>query len=420
MIDLLRLQIPINENFWLPHYDKETGKLSGGFFNPATAMDYGFSLVGSISNNDNAQEVNDLRCPFESLPSHNSSLAFKIYKGERNYFPHLELKASPAKLLQGHNVYGSDDLKLCADALLMCFVMAYPKATVLFDFRPEVINVKQIDCTYSARLKNESQIKQSLLHLGNISNGHIRPATNQYDTTVMYNPSSDHIVRKIYAKSPELARQVEKLRKKSKKCATAKRQLKLIEESGCETYAKNLLRFEASIKDRKLKTFGFKTDLTSMIALDQQHKTDTTFTYKLWWDSFKPLFDTFEGFNMNIHDDEKIQDQLNELFKKPLKPCSKTGESRFSYAKPSRLFNFYRLIKTTGYNEVKRTTDRMTFWRNISDLSEVVSKSQLMNFNTQESNVVPLVQIINVDFNHQLPDNWSEPKPMYEQLMRAS
>ncbi|ETT12264.1 phage/plasmid replication protein, gene II/X family, partial [Vibrio parahaemolyticus 50] len=51
-------------------------------------------------------EVADLRHAFESLPTHFTGMAFKIYQGTRLRSPCIELKASPAKILQGHNVYG--------------------------------------------------------------------------------------------------------------------------------------------------------------------------------------------------------------------------------------------------------------------------------------------------------------------------
>ena len=417
MIDLLRLQIFVKEQFWTEAFD-EFGQLKGGHFDTSQAMDFGFTLSGEVSmDENNAQEVHSLKSKFQSIKSSNSSLAFMIYQGGDNYFPHVELKASPAKLLQGHNVYGSDDLELCANALLYSFVYAFPNAHELFDFKH--INIKQIDCTYSVRLKNESQVKQVIDSLRNISTRYIRPASSYYDTTVYFNPNSTRYTLKAYAKSPELQREIKELSKKSKRCGFAKRKLEAIKKSGCESYAENLLRFEASIKDVKLKTYGFKTDLDSMKALSIKHTDqNNSFIYKLWLDCFNPIFETFKGHNMNIHDDETIKAQLEELYKREIKPCSVTGASRYSYAKATRIFGFYRRIKNEGFYEVKRTLDRMNFSRYLRDLTAVVSKQQLMNFDTQVSNVVPLLNLIDIDFNHQLPTDYKEPQPMNEQLMK--
>ncbi len=51
-------------------------------------------------------DVSGLNHPYESLPSHWAGLAFKIYQGAGMSSAHVEIKASPAKILQGHNVFG--------------------------------------------------------------------------------------------------------------------------------------------------------------------------------------------------------------------------------------------------------------------------------------------------------------------------
>ncbi|WGM17561.1 phage/plasmid replication protein, II/X family (plasmid) [Arsenophonus nasoniae] len=65
-----------------------------------SARDVEFEIKGDLS-------VQGLAHPFESLPTHFASLGMKIYQGTHLIFPRVNLKASPAKLLQGHNVFGS-------------------------------------------------------------------------------------------------------------------------------------------------------------------------------------------------------------------------------------------------------------------------------------------------------------------------
>jgi II/X family phage/plasmid replication protein len=43
---------------------------------------------------------------FKTSPSF-TEMAFKFFH-EGYYYPYVELKCSPAKILQGHNVYGTD------------------------------------------------------------------------------------------------------------------------------------------------------------------------------------------------------------------------------------------------------------------------------------------------------------------------
>ncbi|OCG58307.1 hypothetical protein A9G37_06915 [Gilliamella sp. GillExp13] len=69
--------------------------------------------------------------------------------------PCIEINASPAKLLQGHNVFGTENLELCATAteLLSGLVYGMPKLFDLLDISNT--NLDWIDVTYSAHVDNE-------------------------------------------------------------------------------------------------------------------------------------------------------------------------------------------------------------------------------------------------------------------------
>jgi len=117
MIDLIRLTIPFKLN---------AVSCSGRALSTVQAL--ADSEVGQIKDflrytrdglllqakdvslaDDGSIVVSDLSHPFNSLPSSFSSLAFQITY--LNGWPHATLKASPAKLLQGHNVYGGSSLR---------------------------------------------------------------------------------------------------------------------------------------------------------------------------------------------------------------------------------------------------------------------------------------------------------------------
>ena len=70
----------------------------------------------------------DLVHNFESIKRHFSGLAFKIYpNGLGDYKePHVILKGSPAKLLQGHNVYGSENFNRCCHEFFNILQNVYP------------------------------------------------------------------------------------------------------------------------------------------------------------------------------------------------------------------------------------------------------------------------------------------------------
>jgi len=110
MIDVGRIAIPFNHDFCSGSPEENRG-----YVDLQLCQWNGAKLEsGSIEYlEDGTVEVSDLRHPYESLPSSNSTLSFKIYKGGENYWPFIEIKASPAKLLQGHNVFGSTDVEKC-------------------------------------------------------------------------------------------------------------------------------------------------------------------------------------------------------------------------------------------------------------------------------------------------------------------
>nr|WP_264148831.1 phage/plasmid replication protein, II/X family [Mannheimia pernigra] len=105
---------------------------------------------------DGDLDVQELSHPYESIPSHFSSLAMKIFNGSDRMKtpPYVELKASPAKLFQGHNVFGSTDLEICAFVMLSSFIKAMLELYEMVDI--EQTSVDWIDVTYSAHIDSES------------------------------------------------------------------------------------------------------------------------------------------------------------------------------------------------------------------------------------------------------------------------
>jgi II/X family phage/plasmid replication protein len=416
MIDLFAIQLPIKTKFIHTIDDVTTGKISGATFDLDIAMQFGFKIgCGQVERDDAGLSVTNLFHSYESLASSNSTLSFKIFKGDRNYFPFIEIKASPAKLLQGHNVYGSDDVKLCSDALLYSFVHAFPQSLELVDY--PLATIKQIDCTYTAHVKNEFTAKQLIELLKNVSHGHLRTSNKSYHSSVMWNAGSSHVVREVYLKEFEVQHQIKNLEKRIKKGdKLAAHQIEKLKNPDVMAFMRNAVRFEAKIKNRKLQSMGVPTLLTKFIEYNETMKlSGKNMIAELWKHNFNDIFATFEGLSMNIYDDNKILNELKGLYHKELK-ASPIGEPRYSYAKANRIFGMFRRIKNEGFNEVKETTDKSTFSRLLSDLSVVVPKIALMNCDSHTSNIIPLVQVINIDFDNQVPSSYQEPLGMDIQL----
>lgn len=410
MIDLVKINIPLGSE--LVHIFKhgDDGVNSEADFEKCHAL--GCKLMsGEVDISDTGTNLRQLRHPYESLPSSNGSLSFKIFKGSSISWPYLEMKASPAKLLQGHNVFGPDDAELCILSLLDSFAFEMPELSKRLSW--DMATIRCIDCTYSARFDEPGLGPQLISVLRNTSARQIRPSNRFYESTVNWNESSRHVMLKAYLKHPELSMQIAELEKRLRNDSQEflKRQLTAMKSEQVQTFAKTALRLEASIRYRKLKTLGVPVNLLEFIEYAKSKKqAGENLIQELWTSSFSPLLETFRGTTVNIYDDEKVHKKLRETL------FTITSTGKLSYAKADRLFRLFRSIKNEGFDEVKRTTPPRTFSRNIGELTAVVPKAYLQSLDTVSSNVVPLVRVIDVDFAKQFPDDYVEPKSMVEQL----
>lgn len=394
MLDTLILQVPLKDQFVMSHGDG-TGETDVRFLS-----NYGINLAaGSLSFDEEGNaEVSRLSMPYSSIPSSNSTLAFKLFQGSSTYWPYIELNASAAKLYQGHNVYFTDDLKTCSHILLSCFIQAYPDITDYLDF--ENTMVKQLDVTYSAHVKSDFLAKQVIHLLHNLRVGQLRP-NRTYDTAVMFNAGSSKVVREIYLKEHENLIVLNKLKKALKVAQHSyiEKQIIALQAQSVEDFSKGCIRFEAKTKKEWFKRRGIPTRLKDMIKYFQsQSITD------VWRDSFQPILDKLEGTTVNIYDDEEVLKKLKTTYVK-INPKS------FSYAKALRLYRFFISIKLQGFDIVKRDTPSSTFFDNLSLLTPIVPELYLKQFATaNDTNVIPLFRVVNVDFENQLPANWVEPQ----------
>jgi len=412
MIDIGRISIPFKDEFCsgdaAENYglvDLQMCQWSGA---KLEAGEIEYDPDGSIS-------ASRLRHPYESIASSNSSLSFKIFQGGQNYWPHIELKASPAKLLQGHNVYGSCDVEKCLMSLVHTFQVGMPELSEMLDWH--LAELKQIDVTFSAQMESQSQGRQAIAALKNISSGQTRSSKNSHATTAYFGTNSNgqkasrHKQLKIYLKHYELEHQISELLKKTKNSNLPiyKHQLEIMSSSEVRAFAENALRFEASILPRMFARLGIPTHLGDF--MDYAENFNGCLIEALWTEAFKDVFGAIGDEKMNVFDDEEILNKLKADFNTV---SEKTGNT--SYAKAERLFRFYRSFKNEGFDEVKRTTPEKTFYRNMKELSTVVSKAHLQNLKGIASNVVPMLRVINVDFSKQHPASYKEPEHLCDQI----
>ena len=143
MLDKLHLFIPFaSEHIQLLGAD--------GAADPVHMVDLsslGVPLQGQISIGEGGKlEADFLRHAWESLSTGFTPLAFKVFHQSlgKRLMPGVEVKASPAKLLQGHNVFGPTCIQKGAEVMFKWLAGSYPQ---LFDkLNVSATQVYAIDC----------------------------------------------------------------------------------------------------------------------------------------------------------------------------------------------------------------------------------------------------------------------------------
>lgn len=419
VIDFLKLSIPFRNEFTHSTFQERSGEC-GIYVDIEECSKRGICLeaktiyfTGTVG--ENKYEVADLRHPYEQLPTHFTGMAFKIFQGTRLRFPCIELKVSPAKILQGHNVYGSTSIEIGATEMLMAFYNNYPDVYEMLDVPNTTLDA--IDATYSARVKTELQARQVIQQLKNVSNKQMRSAVrNEHESTVYFNKGSRHCDRKAYLKGDEFSFQLRNLRAlQAKGEHSYDRVIDVMSDPKLINYARNLVRFEAGAHRRYLDSMNIPKNLFDAIQYQHQYeKNNQSLIKDIWIKAFTPLLDALKGQKMNIFNDEEVHEKLKLAYYRL------TPKGNVSYAKADKVFRFYRSLISDGYQAVYRSfTSRQTFSRHLNDLLAIgFSKAQLQNLQGNGvDNVIPLLQVIDIDFSQQHPHDYIEPTAGYFSLM---
>ena len=417
MIDLLLLRIPFKRNFVLQtqshdgvggRYGQyvdliEICKLSGCMLGARTVE---FCIDGDL-------KISDLNHPFESLPSSFGSLAVKIHAGSTTMLPCVEIKASPAKLLQGHNVFGSENLELCSTELLSGLAYGMPKLFDLLDVSNT--NLDWIDITYSAHVDNELIAQQVIDSLKNVTSGQTKKSryNREYQTTVEWNTGSQLKSLKVYLKYYEVINQLNELKKLSLIRPDDQfllKKINILSNEDLVNFAKKCIRFEARLKHTYLEKHNIPRNLFKFIKYQKDNeKKGKNVIRELWLSSFNDILLAIRGAEMNIYDDNKIRRLLNDSFF----TITKTG--KMSYSRANKIYQFYRSLLNDGYQFVRNSMPRNTFWRYEQNLLSIgLSKLQLQNLQQQKNNVIPMFRVIDIDFNKQRPAWYQEPTSFYD------
>ncbi len=410
MIDLLELKIPfdaslvdvVDERHALVGFDYELMEI------PLGAKSIHWRDDGTIG-------TSCLYHPWESLPTSFTGMAFKVHL-DGYFFPHVTLKASPAKILQGHNVFGFDDMGLAVEEMLFQLQDSYPVLYGLLAL--ENTTIVKMDITYSSRVESPMQVRQLIDYMSRVSNGHTKPTkSKKFETTCYWGGQNSRLIRqKLYSKFEEYLAQLDDYKKLAKRGdAHARKIVTVMSDERILEIARKSVRWECTFMSRWLERNGYPLNVWDFIRFQQSN--DNLFPM-LWKRGFAKIHEALEGQEMKFVDDTKLMADLKERF------ATVTPSGKVSFRKALNLYGFYNQLKAFGYDEIKKQglySDRR-FQQLIADLCLCgFSKSYLQNLHVQnnETKVIPFVNFINVDFSNQTPD-WYEKPISTPQKLRLS
>ena len=343
--------------------------------------------------------------PYESVPTHFTGMAMKVFF-DSAYEPYVQIKASPAKLLQGHNVFGSDNIEQGAMEMIGFLHEAYPVLARMLDWSKAWVS--HIDVTYSARLKDQTTAHKVLDFLGNVSNGQTRLSKKAYDTSRYWGGATSRLLNhKCYLKHDEFLAQFAEQQQLAKKMdKSAMRVVEIMSDQRLIDWTIGLLRFESRLKKRWLERNGVPTNLFELIRFQKQNPN---LLQTLWTKATHSIFQALRGQTMKLTDDKSVLEAIERS------EIVLTKSGKVSHTKVLNLFAMYCLIREKGFEEIKAQYKKSQFYNLVSQLTECgFSKAYLQNLHTEKANnIIPFIKLIEIDFNQQLPEWYVEPNSQF-------
>ncbi len=404
MLDHLRIHIPFESSFF--QVDSE-----GRFFFVDVDIHKIEVPLASRSvhkNDDGSISASALFHPYESLATNYTGMAMKAFFDSYTP-PYVEIKASPAKLLQGHNVFGLDDIEQGAFEMIGYLHEAYPSLACMLDY--QLAEVMHIDVTYSARVKDQNTAHKVLDFMSRVSNGQTRLSNKKFDTSVYWGGKNSRLVNhKCYLKHDEFIAQFEEYKALAKKNdKSAQRVIEVMSNQNLINWTVGLIRFESRLKKRWLERNNIPTNLFQLIQFQKDHPN---LLQTLWTQATSKLFDALRGQTMKITDDASVLQAIETS------DIVITNSGKVSQTRVRNLFSAFLLIREKGLDEIHRTYSKTAFYKLVSDLCACgFSKAYLQNLHDEKSkNIIPFIKLVDIDFNQQLPDWYEKPVSQFNNV----
>lgn len=404
MYDKSDLYIPFQPLYVNRCRDSEDGK-PVGFVNPKD-YDFAYSDVRRCRRGVEVV-VSQNHQYWETLPSSISTIAVGFFPHGSTFapWPHVRVKFSPSKILQGHNVFGSEDMHEGVLYALSQLKINFPELSAHLDF--EEMSLMWLDATYSAKIDTEYHMLQIFDLFERMASG--REKVHKDFMYLLIGKGAKRKRKKLYNKFLDLLRDIQQCEKTGNK-----ERLAILKNKSLQDFAFNLLRFEASLSGQQLLEMGIPTKYKEFRKYTAwyQRLYRQPVCQMLWSECFNPLFAKIEGQTMFKISDAEVKLKIDSIFIDPVKPNKR---------KANAIFDFYMKLKNTGYKQTYANMSRETFRRHKDALLGIgFSEAFLMSLhpdNPHPDNVIPFVSIIKIDFTKQHPD-WYRPVTAEEVLKK--
>lgn len=256
---------------------------------------------------------------------------------------HLWVNGNPSKFLQGHNVFGSDNIVSLMSDLFNVISNEYdlkPTLKELHDIRTGNYEIKMVDINYSYELPTKADVLSFIRALEYKSKTrHGRPSTK--GGTLYFGKTSERWALKFYCKAEEIQ--------------TARGQLPHnLKNIGIEAWAENKLRIELRLLSKQLT----KIDINKVKDLHIER-----------------IEELFAEYLRKVEMSDQIaltDEQLNEI--------------------PNKLRSTYTLWREG--HDLRNLMSRATYNRHRKELKEYGVNIDLIPESVNKTNVVPLIRVL--------------------------
>lgn len=417
MLDLARITIPLKETAVICPDDPSctAEALEMGYLGKAKILEYVDELrLGARSlfrGPDGSIQYGGLAHSFESLPTWFSGIAIRL-NNHGHCWPHIEMKASPAKIIQGHNVFGDVSLEQVCLEFYGTLREACPSLFEHLDFT--CAQFTNFDITYTMNYAEPGSLNgdeagiELIRFFHTLHGGQLKPAVVRYLTTAYWNKDSDQGGLKAYLKYFELMKQLKGAKKEAKQgLPGAQRLVDVLSDTRLQNWSRFAVRMEASFTKDFFRRHKFPVFVRDWIAFEENAvRVGRCWRRELWEQRTKPLFAACEGQSVKIPDDKHVELELYRVHVR----YTKSGNVSYSHA--ANLLSFYRAIRESGYTAVRKSflsspAGRRLFDRRIEDMELAgfaKGTLQAMELNTPRTNVVPVLRMMPLNFTEQMPD----------------